>query len=74
MLNCGNPPFADDLTLYVTIQIYNGCLKLQMQINTAEAWCTDNKLLMNVSKCKLCSFTRKVDQISYDYTFNSVIY
>lgn len=71
-LNCGNLLYADDLKLFVAINNIDDCVQLQSQIVELEKWCDKNKLSMNVSKCKVCSYTRKIQQITYDYRFNNI--
>lgn len=70
-IKCGSLLFADDLKLYATVSNVNDCLELQLNINLVEIWCNQNKLFMNVSKCKVCSYTRKSNPIYYHYSFNA---
>lgn len=71
LLNCGNLLFADDLKLYSAVTDVDDCLELQTQIDLVEVWCNQNKLFMNVSKCKVCTYTRKSNPVIFNYSFNS---
>ena len=73
ILECNILLFADDLKLYTTVKALDDCALLQLQIDIVERWCNVNKLCMNISKCKVCSYTLKSVPISYDYTYNSTL-
>lgn len=66
--------YADDVKIFLPIKSLNDCHRLQSTINTFSEWCSDNKLDLNISKCKVISFTRKKVPIKFDYTiFNQVL-
>lgn len=70
-LECEKLLFADDLKIYCNINNFEDCIALQQQLHKVEVWCTANKLEMNVSKCKVISYTRKMNSIEFSYTFNN---
>nr|CAH7749762.1 unnamed protein product [Callosobruchus chinensis] len=58
-LKCSRLMFADDLKLYTCIYSVADCDLLQEQIKSLQGWCSINQLQLNVSKCKVVTFTRK---------------
>lgn len=72
-LQCEKLLFADDLKLFAKIDTYEDCQMLQSQIGLVENWCVINCLEMNVSKCKVMSFTRRLTPIHCDYVFDKVL-
>ena len=44
--------FADDLKVYHRIKSVNDCRLLQEDIKNITSWCLDNKMELNISKCK----------------------
>lgn len=71
-LFCGSLLFADDLKLFATVESLENCLELQSQIDIVQRWCGANNLPMNVSKCKVCSYTRRSESLLYNYTYDSI--
>lgn len=69
-LDCEKLLFADDLKIFCNINSIDDCLALQQQIHKIELWCQNNKLEMNVSKCKILTYTRRVAPVEFLYTFN----
>jgi len=50
--------FADDIKLYMSVSTIDDCLKLQIDINTFSEWFDKLGLSLNLSKCKVMTFTR----------------
>ena len=59
--------FADDLKLFRIIKSPDDAVLLQNEINVLSNWCSKNNLLLNVSKCKVLTFSRKREKYIYDY-------
>jgi len=59
--------FADDIKLYLSH--VNNSLILQNDINNFSTWCSVNKLQLNISKCKIMTFSRSA-AICHDYHLN----
>lgn len=59
--------YADDLKLFKSIKSIEDCTRLQNDIDTVSKWCIENVLYLNVSKCKIISFTRSLDPLLYHY-------
>ena len=53
--------FADDLKLYNKISNSIDCCLLQPDLDALKAWCVENKLDLNVNKCKAMRFSRKLN-------------
>lgn len=62
-----------DLKIFSEINNIENCIVLQQQIKKIERWCTSNKLEMNVTKCKVVTYTRKTTQCEFQYTFNNTV-
>lgn len=63
--------FADDLKFYRVISSTLDCLALQSDIDELLLWCRENGMKMNVSKCKVISFTRRLNAINHPYSIGS---
>lgn len=63
--------FADDKQIACSIRTPSDSHKLQQAINHFMAWCESNKMFANNSKCKIITFTRKRNQITYNYSMGT---
>lgn len=63
--------FADDLKFYRVISSVLDCLALQSDIDELLLWCRENGMKMNVAKCKVISFTRRLNAINHMYSIGS---
>lgn len=63
--------FADDLKFYRVISSVLDCLALQNDIDELLMWCHENGMKVNVTKCKVISFTRRINTISHPYSIGS---
>ena len=64
--------FADDLKIYSKVNSIQDCIQLQQDLQSVTRWCDENKLALNVSKCKTLSFSRKGNPINYVYSINGI--
>ena len=62
--------FADDLKLFRIIKTSNDAELLQNDINVLCDWCNQNNLLLNISKCKVLTFSRKRTPYLSNYYLN----
>ena len=62
--------YADDLKLYLRIKSIEDCIKLQKDTQILTKWCDDNKLELNIDKCKIFTFNLKFQTINYVYFLN----
>lgn len=62
--------YADDVKIYVIVRSFADCLRLQHLIDTFEEWCSRNYLTLNVQKCNIISFHRKLKPVAFNYTIN----
>lgn len=67
VIDCCKLFYADDLKIYSVITSIDDCRKLQSDLNHVQSWCLDNKLGLNVSKCKINSFSRKETICEFAY-------
>lgn len=66
-LTCPCLLYADDLKIYTAIRSPADSESLQSDLDTINIWCDENKMLLNVKKCFVISFTNKIHRILYDY-------
>lgn len=59
--------YADDLKLFRVVESSDDCNALQSDIDALCRWSGENGLQLNISKCRVLSFTRKRDRIVYTY-------
>lgn len=59
--------FADDKKVYKTIDTETDCSALQRDIDNLVNWCGLNKLELNIDKCKVITFSRKLKTINFNY-------
>ena len=62
--------YADDLKLIKFINSSSDCYDLQDSIDSFVKYCSINCLVINKSKCKIMSITRKTNLINYNYNIN----
>ena len=70
-LTCNALMFADDIKLYKNVSSINDCNDLQQDLDKLHKWCSNNHLKLNVSKCKVISYTRKATYLLQEYTLNN---
>lgn len=71
-LNCYHLLFADDLKLYRQIKAKEDCVALQESLNLIADWCRQNRLVLNITKCKIVTFSRKIFKELHDYKINDI--
>lgn len=64
--------FADDLKIFAPISNLEDCTLLQNQLNLLQSWCLTNQLYLNISKCRIMTFTRKIKPFDFEYTINDI--
>lgn len=65
--NCHFLFYADDLKIFKNITCSHDCSLLQLEINKISEWCTLSGTELNISKCKIISFSRKKAPILHSY-------
>lgn len=64
--------FADDCVLYSPICTPDDSIKLQHDLNLIVTWCDKSLMPLNLTKCKIMSFTRKKSPEKFTYSIKSV--
>lgn len=65
--------YADDVKLFREIRTVEDCHLLQRDLSGVFEWCMDNKLYLNIDKCKVMSFTRNTSRlITHTYVLDGV--
>ena len=57
--------FADDVKIFGRMKTVNNCPLLQQDIDRFFAWCEDNSMDVNVSKCNQISFFRSLNPLIF---------
>jgi hypothetical protein len=65
--------YADDMKLFLPILNRNDCERAQKDLDNLCEWCERNKLFLNISKCKVISFSRAKNVECFDYSLNGEI-
>ena len=65
--NCQSLMYADDLKLFRSIEGDSDYTLLQNDVLALSCWCATWKLKLNVTKCKILTFTNKKRYKVYDY-------
>lgn len=64
--------FADDLKIYKVINTVSDSLQLQEDLTRVLEWSQENKLPLNISKCKHIKFSRKRCPLATSYFINDI--
>jgi hypothetical protein len=59
--------YADDLKIYFQVRNSSDYIRAQTELDKFSQWCSDNKMSLNLSKCKTISFTRSTTVHNFDY-------
>lgn len=62
--------FADDCVLYSKITNPSDHVILQHDLHSIQAWCGHWLMTLNTDKCKLVSFHRRANPMSFNYSIN----
>lgn len=63
--------YADDAKIYKIIKEPNDCVLLQQDLARFESFCNDSSLILNLDKCSVITFSRKVHPVNYNYALNN---
>jgi hypothetical protein len=58
---------ADELKMYRSITNVQDCKPLHYGIDTVQIWCLDNGMILNTYKTTIVLFTRKINNINFNY-------
>ena len=65
--------FADDCMLYRTVKTPADTTSLQNDLDTVSAWCEKWKMPLNILKCNVIHFSKKLNEILPQYTLQNDI-
>ena len=71
-LNCNILLYADDAKLFHTINSIDDAIFLQNNLTQLYTWCIKSGLKLNILKCKIISYTRKKNIITFNYSLNQI--
>lgn len=66
-INCQALLFADDLKIFSNVSRIEDCAAIQQNLHMVYKWSVSNMLPLNISKCHVMSFTRKVKPLHFNY-------
>lgn len=69
-LSCNRLLFADDVTIFSAITTADDCITLQNQLCLLHKWCTSKGLKLNVAKCKMVGFSRRLSPVRFQYSIS----
>lgn len=64
--------FADDLKIFGRVNDYDEYMVLQKDIDNVHKWAASNKMLLNLDKTLVVTYSRKTLLTLYDYNINGV--
>jgi Reverse transcriptase (RNA-dependent DNA polymerase). len=62
--------YADDIKIFSQIDNVFDAINLQRNLDFINSWCIANRLPLNSTKCNVMTFSRRCDQIQYEYSLN----
>uniref|UniRef100_A0A6B0V7B5 Putative tick transposon n=1 Tax=Ixodes ricinus TaxID=34613 RepID=A0A6B0V7B5_IXORI len=65
--------FADDIKLYRRTNTVEDCVLLQRDVCSISLWCLTNGLVLNESKTKIISLSRKRDVLQFCYALDTTV-
>lgn len=65
--------YADDVKLFVPVNCVKDCLNLQRNLQRFVEFCSTYGLKVNKSKCKIITYTRKLNWINFEYQMEDVV-
>lgn len=71
ILRCHSLLYADDLKLFTRVDSSFDVTFLQNQLDSLWQWCIQNELELNVSKCKVMTYTRQNEPVLHSYSLGS---
>lgn len=60
--------FADDFKIFKTVSTYSDCQQLQCDVDSITQWFKNNRMSLNINKCHVITFTRKINPIIFNYS------
>jgi Reverse transcriptase (RNA-dependent DNA polymerase) len=63
--------YADDLKIFFAIRNDEDVIKAQVELDSFSRWCLDNKLYLNLGKCKAIRFSRSITPGHPSYVLSS---
>jgi len=64
--------YADDLKIFKAVKTVEDCLALQSDLDRLSLYCQQNKLILNINKCKFMRFTRNKSIVDFNYSIDGV--
>jgi len=71
ILNSNVHIYADDMKIFRKINTLDDCNLLQDDLNRSYEWCKINNLCLNINKCAIVTYTRRLNPVQYKYSFDS---
>lgn len=64
--------YADDLKIFCKVDSIHNAIGIQRDLDSLSSWCQRNRLFLNISKCKVISFHRKLNPVCFQYSIDGV--
>jgi hypothetical protein len=65
--------YADDMKLFLPVESFQDCVKIQSDLNKLSEWCERNSLFLNVDKCKTITFSRIRYPVEFSYMLGGTV-
>ena len=64
--------YADDMKIYKELNCINDVELIQVDINSVQQWCKINFMHLNVDKCSVVTFSKKLNVINSNYHIDDI--
>ena len=65
--------YADDVKIFNTINSDQDAMLLQDDLRLLTEWCEQNHMHLNIKKCHVVSFSRRLSTLTFNYQINSEV-
>ena len=65
--------FADDFKIFKVISSESDCIALQNDLDSVTHWFSKNKMFLNINKCFTMTFTRRINNLNFQYKINDEV-
>lgn len=73
VISCSGLLFADDFKIFSSVSSVSDCRVLQTDLDRVQMWCDVNRLQLNLTKCKVVSYTRRKVLIGGNYSLGGSV-
>jgi len=65
--------YADDVKIFCNVKNVFDCINLQNDLDKIQLWCVQNGLSLNKGKCKIMSYSRRKNVVTFAYNLSGFV-